>query len=337
MAPTRRACLIGAAAAVATTATTTAWADAAPTGVAEVVRFDPALDALIAPGAQVKRVATGFTFVEGPMWRQGRLWFSDLGGDRVMAVSPRGEAQVLLDKAGGYPRPWPIVNLGPNAMAPDKDGTVLMCRQGGRTIVRLDADMQVKPFLTAYQGKRFNSPNDLVFAPDGSLWFTDPPFGLPQMDKDPGKELPFNAVFRYADGVLKPVLTDFTLPNGIGFSPDGRTLYVSNYGEEMYLKAYDVETDGRLSNARTLISYSRADGRGGPDGLKIDMAGNIWTTGPGGIRILTPTGRVLGQIKLPETAANLAFAEEGWALYITASTSIYRLPVAVRGELPLYA
>ncbi len=336
MTPTRRACLLGAAASAVATA---AWAQArlAPDGPMQVLRLDPALDALIAPGAEVKRVATGFTFVEGPMWRRDRLWFSDLGGDRTMAVTPAGEVQMLLDKAGGYPRPWPIGNLGPNAMVPDKDGTVLMCRQGGRTIVRLGAQMQVTPFLSDYQGKRFNSPNDLVFAPDGALWFTDPPFGLPQGDKDPGKELPFNAVFRYANGVLEPMITDFTLPNGIGFSPDGRTLYVSNWGTEMYLKAFDVGPGGRLSNARRLISYTPADGRGGPDGLKIDMAGNIWSTGPGGIRILTPTGKVLGQIKLPETACNLAFAEGGRALYITASTSIYRLPVAVRGELPLYA
>jgi gluconolactonase len=303
----------------------------------EVVRLDPALDALIAPGAEVKRLATGFTFVEGPMWRRDRLWFSDLGNDRIMAVTPGGEVQMLLDKAGGYPRPWPIVNLGPNAMAPDKDGTVLLCRQGGRTIVRLGAQMQVTPFLSGYQGKRFNSPNDLVFAPDGALWFTDPSFGLPKMDKDPGKELPFNAVYRYAGGVLEPVITDFTLPNGIGFSPDGRTLYVSNSGPQMYLKAFDVGQGGRLSNARTLIAYTSADGRGLPDGLKVDTSGHIWSTGPGGVRILTPKGKVLGQIKLPETAANLAFAEGGRALYIAASTSIYRLPVAVRGELPLYA
>lgn len=336
MAPTRRACFLGVAATVAATA---ARAQTSPASLAppQVLRLDRALDALIAPGAEVKRVATGFTFVEGPMWRRDRLWFSDLGGDRVMSVTPAGEVQMLLDKAGGYPRPWPIGNLGPNAMAPDRDGAVLMCRQGGRTIVRLDTQLQVKPFLSDYQGKRFNSPNDLVFAQDGALWFTDPPFGLPQGDKDPGKELPFNAVFRYAGGVLEPMITDFTLPNGIGFSPDGRTLYVSNYGDEMYLKAFDVGPGGRLANARRLISYIRADGRGGPDGLKIDTAGNIWSTGPGGIRILTPTGKVLGQIKLPETAANLAFAEGGRAIYITASTSIYRLPVAVRGELPLYA
>ncbi|WP_158913592.1 SMP-30/gluconolactonase/LRE family protein [Caulobacter sp. S45] len=337
MTVTRRAALSGAAAAIASTP---AWVRAAArpvSGPMEVVRLDPRLDALIAPDEPVVRVATGFTFTEGPMWRQGRLWFSDLGGDNMMAVAPDGTAKILLTQAGGFPRPWPIVNLGSNAMVPDKDGTVLMARQGGRTIVRVDAALRVHDFLSAYQGKRFNSPNDLVFAPDGALWFTDPPFGLPKMDRDPAKELPFNAVFRYRDGKLTPIITDFTLPNGIGFSPDGRTLYVSNYGEEMYVKAFEVRPDGKLSGARTLIAYPASTDKGGPDGLKIDALGNLWSTGPGGIRIITPQGNVLGQIKLPEVAANLAFADDWRTLYITASTSIYRLKTRVRGEKPLYA
>jgi gluconolactonase len=158
------------------------------------------------------------------------------------------------------------------------------------------------------------------------------------MDKDPAKELPFNGVFRYSGGTLTASITDFTLPNGIGFSPDGKTLYVSNYGPKRYVKAFTVSPNGQLSNAHMLIEYSDdTPGKEGPDGLKVDMAGNIWTTGPGGIRIITPQSKVLGQIKLPEVAANLAFANEGKTVYITASTSIYRLPVATRGEMPLYS
>lgn len=329
---TRREVLAGAAA----LAGTPAWRVQAA-GSAEVLRLDPVLDRIIAPGTLVTGVAGGFTFVEGPMWRKGRLWFSDLGGDRMMAVTREGEVSTLIDKAGGYPRPWPIGNLGSNAMVPDPSGGVLMCRQGGRTIVSLDKDLKVTPFLSTYQGKRLNSPNDLVFAADGALWFTDPPFGLPLLDKDPGHELPFNAVFRYADGVLTPMITDLTLPNGIGFSPNGRTLYVSNYGDAMYVKAYDVGPGGRLSNERVLIAYPKPKGKGGPDGLKIDTLGNIWSTGPGGIRILTPEGKVLGRIALPEVAANLAFCDGGKWLYITASTSIYRLQLTVEGERPLYA
>lgn len=333
----RRSFLLGAgAAAAAVEAAFANTAAAAPSGPMRVVRLDPGLDAVIAPEERITRVATGFKFTEGPMWRKGRLWFSDLAGDQMLAVSPDGKVQLLIDHSGGYPNPPPHSNLGSNAMVTDKDGSVLMIRQGGRTIVRLDDKLRIHPFLSHYHGKRFNSPNDLVFAPDGSLWFTDPPFGLLGMDKDPAKELPFNAVFRYADGKLEPVITDFTLPNGIGFSPDGRTLYVSNYGPSMYVKAFDVGPGGKLSNGRIFIAYPKPVGPGGPDGLKIDTAGNVWTTGPGGIRIITPAGKVLGQIQLPEVAANIAFAEDGRTVYITASTSIYRLHTKIPGEKPLY-
>lgn len=198
--------------------------------------------------------------------------------------------------------------------------------------------MHESVFLDSYNGKKLNSPNDIVFAPDGSLWFTDPPYGLNGMDKSPDKELSFNAVFRYAHGKLEPAITDMTRPNGIGFSPDGKILYVSNSGPKMYVKAFDVGPDGKLSNGRILISYpDHSAGPGVPDGLKVDMAGNVWTTGPGGIRIVTPQGKVLGKIKLPEVAANLGFAGDGHTLYITASTSIYRLHTKIAGEMPLYA
>jgi gluconolactonase len=302
-----------------------------------ILRLDPALDAVIAPGTKIERVATGFTFTEGPMWREGRLWFSDVRGDKLRAVTPDGRVQVLLNNSGGVKHKTPGLDQGSDGMAPGPDGSVFVCLQGGRKIVRLDDEMHESVVLDSYQGKKLNSPNDLVFAPDGSLWFTDPPYGLEGMDQSPDKELPFNAVFRYAHGKLTPEITNLTLPNGIGFSPDGKILYVSNSGPKMYVKAFDVGPHGKLSHGHILISYpDHSAGPGIPDGLKVDMAGNVWTTGPGGIRIVTPHGKVLGQIKLPEVAANLGFAGDGHTLYITASTSIYRLRVKTRGELPLY-
>jgi gluconolactonase len=310
---------------------------AAQPAAPRIDRLDPALDAVIAPGTKVERVASGFTFTEGPMWRQGKLWFSDVQDDKLRTVAPGGKVQVLLNNSGGYPNPPKGANIGSNAMATAKDGAVLMTQMGARRIVRLDDRLGIHPFLATYQGKRLNSPNDLVFARDGSLWFTDPPFGLFNgMDKDPAKELKFNGVFRYANGKLTAPITDMTQPNGIGFSPDGRTLYVSNYGPDMYVRAYSVGPNGALSKPRVLIHYPAGSGPEGPDGLKVDMAGNVWTSGPGGIRIVTPNGKVLGQIKLPEVAANMAFAEDGHVLYITGSTSIYRLRTKVAGELPLY-
>ena len=305
---------------------------------AQIQRLDPALDAVIAPGTKIERVASGFKFTEGPMWRAGRLWFSDLVDDKMLAVTPAGKVEVLLTNSGGVKNPPTNSYLGSNAMAPDKDGSVLMIQQGGRRIVRLDSQLHIHPFLDRYQGKKLNSPNDLVFAPDGSLWFTDPPFGLTGMDQDPAKELSFNGVFRYSAGTLTAALTDLTLPNGIGFSPDGKTLYVSNYGPKRYVKAFEAAPDGKLSNPHMQIEYSDdTPGKEGPAGLKIDTAGNIWPTGPGGLRNNTPQGKVQGQIKLPEVAANLAFADEGKTAYITASTSIYRLQLKTPGVMPLYS
>ena len=222
-------------------------------------------------------------------------------------------------------------------MVTDKDGSVLLVQQGGRKIVRLDAQLRPTVVLEKYQGKKLNSPNDLVFAPDGALWFTDPPFGLPQAEKDPAKELTFNGVYRYADGKLEAVIKDLTLPNGLAFSPDGKTLYVANFGPERFVTAYEIGAGGAVKSAHELIRYADDEKRpGGPDGLKVDSAGNIWTTGPGGIRIITPRGKVLGQLALPEVAANLAFAEQGTTAYITASSSIYRLRLRTPGTMPIY-
>jgi gluconolactonase len=304
-----------------------------------VLRLDPALDKVIAPGTKVERVATGFGFTEGPMWREGRLWFSDLTGNRMLAVSPDGKVETLIDHAGGL-EVIPANGTpfkGSNAMVTDKDGTVLMNQHGLRRIVRLDSQLHMTPFLERYEGKRLNSPNDLVFAPDGSLWITDPPYGLDGQDKDPAKEAPFNAVYRYADGKLTAVITDMPRPNGIGFSPDGKTLYVSNSEPDMYIRAFDVGAGGKVSNMRTFISYPGPNPVDVPDGLKVDSAGNVWASGPGGIRIISPQGKVLGQIKLPErAAANLAWADDGHTVYICSAESIYRMKLATPGQMPLY-
>ncbi len=315
------------------------FAQATPPPQPEILRLDPALDAIIAPGTKIEMVANTFKFTEGPMWHEGRLWISDVVADKTYAVSPGGAVQLLLDKSGGYPNPPAGAYLGPNAMVTDKDGTVLLAQQGGRKIVRIvraNDRLELRPFLSTFEGRKFNSPNDLVFAPDGSLWFTDPSYGLALGDKDPAKELPFNGVFRFTNGQLTPVIKDLTLPNGIGFSPDGKILYVANSGPDMYVMRYDVNPDGSVSAGTKLMDYPHPAGRGVPDGLKVDAAGNVWSTGPGGIRIISPSGKVLGQIRLPQTAANLAFADSGYTVYITAQTTVYRLHIPAPGELPLY-
>ncbi|HWM61120.1 MAG TPA: SMP-30/gluconolactonase/LRE family protein [Rhizomicrobium sp.] len=306
-----------------------------------IKKMDPALDSVIAPGAKIEKVATGFIFTEGPMWKDGKLWFSDVRGDKVRTFEPKagdpagGKVTVILKDSGGMKDAPPSCNFGSNAMITDKDGSILLTRMAIGTIERMDDKGGLKPFLSKYEGKRFNSPNDLLFTADGALWFTDPSFGLPKMDADPAKQLKYNAVWRYAGGKLTPVITDMTQPNGIGFSPDGKTLYVSNSMPDMYLRAYDVGADGKLSNPRTVIKYP-GSAPDVPDGLKVDSAGNIWSTGPGGVRIISPKGKVLGQLVIPEIVANVGFAEDGKTVYLTGSTSLYRLHSKIAGEIPMY-
>ena len=304
-----------------------------------IERLDPALDAIIPPGAVVEKLAGGFQFVEGPLWRNGELWFADLVGNKLYAVSADGKARLLMDHSGGLPQTPPGSYQGSNGMAVDKDGSVLMAQHGLRRIARVGPDLKVTPFLERNgEGAHLNSPNDMIFAPDGSLWFTDPPLGLLGQDKDPAKEAKSNAVYRYKDGKVTTEIADLTRPNGIAFSPDGAKLYVSNSAPEMFVNVYDVGADGTLSKARRFASYPAPLPDDVPDGLKVDSQGNVWTTGPGGIRIVTPQGKVLGQIKTPDKAqSNIAFGGPDWStVYITASGNVYRLKIAIPGAKPLY-
>lgn len=305
-----------------------------------IERLDPALDGIVLPGTRLEKIGSGFEFVEGPIWVDGKLRFSDLVGNKLYEIGDDGQTRMIMDHSGGLTEvPAGMAYPGSNGSVIDQDGSVLMCQHGARQIARVDRDLNVTPFLTGMDGKRFNSPNDLAFAPDGSLWITDPPFGLVAGDDDPAKEAPYNAVYRYANGKLSAVITDLPAPNGIAFSPDGSKLYISNSGPDMYVNVYDVNADGTVSAPRKFISYSGPeDGPGVPDGLKVDSAGNVWTSGPGGIRILSPEGKVLGQIRTTDEAqSNLAWGGPDWkTAYITAATNVYRLQLVIPGEKPLY-
>lgn len=304
-------------------------------GAMTVRRLDPALDKIIAPGTMIERLATGFIFAEGPVWYKGRLLFADLPASRIIAMTPDGKHSVLIENSGGPTGPSSSKFKGSNGMVVDKDGKILAVQHAGRKIMKFGDDRVMSTYLDRFEGKRFNSPNDLVFAPDGALWFTDPPYGLSGQDTDPAKEVKFNGVYRYHDGKLTAAIRTLPRPNGIGFSPNGKVLYVANSEPEMAVWRYDVATDGSVSNGKPLLSFpGKADDV--PDGLKVDAAGNVWASGPGGIRIITPQGKVLGQIVLPDVAANLAWADGGKTAYITASTSIYRIKLAGAGRMPLY-
>lgn len=310
----------------------------APKGVGSILRLDPALDALVPKDAIIEKVGTGFQFTEGPLWRpDGHLWFSDVTGNVVRSITPDGKVQVLIEKAGGETNAPAGSFIGPNAMIADKDGYVLLCQHTNRRIVRLDKDLNQTVYLDKFEGKRFNSPNDLVYKSDGALYFTDPPYGLLKQDDDPAKELKFNGVFRYANGKLQAIIKDLSRPNGIAFSPDEKILYISNSDEKHKIwMRYDVNADGTVSNGKVFADATSDPDAGLPDGMKVDSLGNLYSSAPGGTWVFSPDGKHIGTIKPGESPANCAWAEDGKTLYITATTSVYRIKLAVAGEKPLY-
>jgi gluconolactonase len=307
-------------------------------GVGNIVRLDPMFDSLVSKDAIIENVGRGFQFTEGPLWRpDGHLWFSDVMGNVVRSITPAGQVQVLIQNSGGQSSAPPGSFIGSNAMVADKDGYVLLCQHNNRDIVRVAKDLRMTPFLQKYQGKRFNSPNDLVYKSDGTLYFTDPPYGLLKQDDDPAKELKFNGVFRYADGKLEAVIKDLTRPNGLAFSPDEKTFYIANSDQKRKVwMQYDVKPDGTVVNGRVFADVTAEKEDGLPDGMKVDKLGNVYGSGPGGVWVFSPGGKHLGTIKTPETPANCAWAEDGKTLYITARSGVYRIKLAVAGEKALY-
>ncbi|HTS31191.1 MAG TPA: SMP-30/gluconolactonase/LRE family protein [Bryobacteraceae bacterium] len=307
-------------------------------GIGSIIRLDPAFDSLVSKDAVIEKVAGGFSFTEGPLWRpDGVLWFSDVTGNVVRSVTPSGQVTVLIPKAGGESSAPPGSFIGPNGMISDKDGYVLLCQHTNRRIVRVAKDLTVTGYLEKFEGKRFNSPNDLVYRSDGTLYFTDPPYGLLKQDDDPAKELKFNGVFRYANGKLTALIKDLSRPNGLAFSPDEKTLYVANSDEKKRIwMRYDVAPDGTVSNGKVFADVTADKELGLPDGFKVDSQGNIWTSGPAGIWVFAPDGKHLGTLKMPEVPANCNWGDDGKTLYITAVTGVYRIKTSVMGEKPLY-
>ncbi len=307
--------------------------------IGSILRVDPALDGLVPADARIEKVADGFGFIEGPLWRpDGSLWFSDVTGNVVRRWSADGKVEEIL-RPGGYDKndAPPGSFIGPNGMAADKDGAVLLCQHGNRRIARIDRDRKVTTLIDRFEGKRLNSPNDLVYKSDGSLYFTDPPYGLIKQDDDPAKELKFNGVYRLAGGRLQVLVRDLSRPNGIALSPDEKVLYVANSDEKRKIwMRFDVSGDGTLANGRVFFDVTAQTEEGLPDGLKVDSGGNVYATGPGGVWIFSPDGKHLGTIKPPEVPANCGWGDDGKTLYMTARTGLYRIKLAASGKQPVY-
>jgi gluconolactonase len=302
--------------------------------------LDPAFSALVPAGARIEKLAEGFAWSEGPVWRRsgGYLLFSDIPKNTVYRWK-EGEGISVFLRPAGYSGPTPPGReLGSNALTLDVRDRLVMADHGNRRIARVDESNFTKTTLTErYDGKRLNSPNDLVYRSNGDLYFTDPPYGLDGNNKSPAKELPFNGVYRLTPaGELTLLTKELTFPNGIAFSPDERTLYVAvSDPEHPVWMAYDVAADGTLARGRVFFDATplvRKGLKGLPDGMKVDRQGNLFATGPGGVLVFTPEGKHLGTIVTGQTTANCAFGDDGSTLYMTADMQLLRIKLAAKRD-----
>jgi gluconolactonase len=313
----------------------------APAAGASIERLDPAFDALVPRDAKVEQLAQGFDWTEGPVWRKsgGYLLFSDIPKNTVYRWK-EGEGLSIFLRPAGYAMGTnpPGRELGSNGLTFDAKGQLVVADHGNRGISRWNDSLFTRTVVVdRFEGKRFNSPNDLVWAPNGDLYFTDPSYGLRGLNDDPAKELPFNGVFRLsASGQLSVVTRDLTFPNGVGLSPDGRTLYIGTSDpKNPYITAFTIAADGSIGAGRTFYDARArvAQGlKGGLDGLKVDAKGNIFTTGPGGILVLSPTGKHLGTINPGDVVANCAFGDDGSTLYMTVNHQLMRVRTSTKGQ-----
>jgi gluconolactonase len=316
----------------------------------EIVRLDPAADAIVPADAKVEKVAGGFGFLEGPIWihakGQGYLLFSDIPANVIRKWDPKGGVSVFLEKSGftgddasnvgGQTNNGNgLVNLiGSNGITLDRQGRIVFCQHGDRQISRLEKNGSRTVLASRYEGKRLNSPNDLVFKSNGSLYFTDPTAGLRQRDKDPQRELPFTGVYRVAKGKVQLLSKDFTVPNGIAFSPDEKYLYVNDTVKKIILR-FDVQPDGSAANGQVITDMTSDTAPGAPDGMKVDQKGNIYCTGPGGFWIMSPAGKHIATVKTKELPANLNWGDtDAKTLYLTARTGLYRIRLNIAGVRP---
>ena len=314
-----------------------ALADDAPEFKGSIERFDPAFDRLVAPGAKIEKLAGGFTWSEGPVWFDGGIVFSDVP-ENIAYRWKEGmtRAEVFLKPSGMTGTPTVAREQGSNGLARDAKGQLILCQHGDRRVARMTAPGKFETIADRFEGRRFSSPNDLAIRRNGDIYFTDPPYGLDKLNDSPLKEIPFNGVYRVTPvGKVTLLAKDLTFPNGIAFSPDERILYVAvSDPKATRVVAFDVNADGTLADERDFLDaepLKKPGLKGGCDGLKVDKDGNVWTTGPGGVLVVSPAGRLLGRINTGQPTANCGWGDNGSTLYITANMFLVRVKTLTRG------
>jgi gluconolactonase len=314
--------------------------DKPPATVGRIERKDPKFDELIPKDAKIEVLAGGFKWTEGPVWVKdgGYLLFSDIPNNAIFKWSEKEGLKEFL-KPSGYTGNAKFTGYEPgsNGLAIDSNGLLVLCQHGDRRLARLEKDGKFTTLADKYEGKRLNSPNDLAFAKNGDLYFTDPPYGLPGQMKDPSKELDFQGVYRLKpSGELTLLTKEMTRPNGIDLSPDGKTLYVANSDPDLAIwKSFPVKDDGTLGVGKVLFDSTqdvKAGKPGLPDGLKVDAQGNVFATGPNGVFVFDATGKHLGSILTLDKTANCGFGDDGRTLYICANDKMVRVKTTTKGQ-----
>lgn len=312
--------------------------------IGEIISLDPAFAALVDEKATIEVLSSGFAWSEGPVWVAekehpfgGYLLFSDIPNNRVVRWEEGAEAVTWLHPSGYTGVADYGAEPGSNGLLLDEKGQLVSCEHGDRRLSLLTAGGGKRTLVDAYQGKRLNSPNDACFGADGkTIYFTDPPYGLPKRWDDPQRELDFCGVYRLApDGTVTLLTKEMTRPNGLAFSPDFKTLYVAQSDPEAALwKAFPVKGDGTLAEGRVFYDATAAveEGLPGlPDGLKVDEKGKLWATGPGGVYVITPDGKLLGRLSTGERTSNCAWGNDGTVLYLTADRYLCRIQTKTKG------
>lgn len=306
----------------------------------KIVRLDPAFDQLVPADAKVEKLAEGYVWTEGPVWngKENYLLFSNIPGNEIIKWQEGKGASQFLHPAGySGKEPFTGKEPGTNGLTYDAQGRLVMCQHGDRRVARLEADGKIVALADKYEGKRFNSPNDLIYHSNGALYFTDPPYGLPKGADDPARELDYCGVYRLdKNGKVTLLTKEITRPNGIALSPDEKKLYVASSDPDKAIwMVYDVKPDGTLANGKIFFDsteWAKAKKPGLPDGMKVDKDGNVFATGPGGVLVFSPAGKHLGTFDTGVPTANCAFGNDGSTLYITANTALLRVKLTTKGK-----